>query len=157
VWLAIGGLLVSPLALWRAGRVRVLDLRTTVHKDAAELRLALEDLAGTIPRAIQSREHVAAATGQAGALQQFRTEADADIAAVAALRVRLSGIEPIRLLASYSTVEAKVVTAHEVRLRVQQLREKYKAAAAADAQEGEHLRAAVEARVRAARAPGVWG
>jgi molybdopterin converting factor small subunit len=157
MWITIGGLLVSILALWRAGRLRVLDLRTTLRNDAAELRLALENLAATIPAAVQSRERLAAATGQAGAFQQFRLEAETDRATVETLRARLSGIEPIPLLASYDTVEAKVVTAHEVRLRVQQLREKYTAAAAGDAQEREYLRAAAEARARAAQAPEAWG
>jgi hypothetical protein len=131
-WIAIGSLLVSVVALWRAGRVRTLDLRINLRKDAVELRLALEKLTATIPAAIQSRSAIAAATGQAGALQRFRNEAEADLPTVAALRARLDGIEPVPLFAGYGTVEAKVVAAHEVRLRMQELREKYATALAAD-------------------------
>lgn len=65
-------------------------------------------------------------------ITQFLTEAERDSTTVAALRTRLDGIEPIPLLAGYSAVEAKAMTAHEVRVLVQQLREKYAAAADAD-------------------------
>ena len=84
----------------------------------------------------------AAAGGMGGPVEQFRTDADADAAAVNATRARLDGIEPIPLLATYSAVEAKTVTAHDIRVRVQQLREKYTAAAEADGKVREHLRAA---------------
>ena len=147
MWIAIGSLLVSILALWRAGRVRVLDLRTDVRKDVVELRLALENLAATIPVAVQSRERVSAAAGMmGGAMEQFRAEARADTATVETLRGQLGGIEPIPLLASYNTVEAKAVTAQEVRVRVQALRDKYLAAADTDAKTREHLRASAIAR-----------
>jgi hypothetical protein len=91
MWIAVGSLLVSIAALWRAGRVRVLDLRTSLRKDAVELRLALDDLATTIPASVQSRMRVsAAASGMGGAMDQFRAEAEADGAAIAALRARLA-------------------------------------------------------------------
>jgi len=58
-----GSLVVGVLALWRSGRRRVLDLRTGVRKDAAELRLSLELLSKAIPAAVHSRLCVSAATG----------------------------------------------------------------------------------------------
>jgi hypothetical protein len=133
-----------------------------LRKYVIELRLGLDDLAAAIPVVVQSRERVSAPAGMMGgalagmmgeALDQFRAEAQADKAAVEALRTRLDGIEPIRLFASFNTVQAKVVTAHEVRVRVQQLREKYADAAAVEARIREHLRAATVTR---ANRPEAW-
>lgn len=148
VWISGGSLLVSAFALWRSGRVRVLDLRTKIRKDAVELRVSLNDLLkAIIPLAVQSRTNVSSAAGRTGALDIFRTEAEADTATLNGLLAELKNIEPIGLLASYSDIEAKAVSVHEIGTRVKQLHEKYLAAADADEKIREHLRNAAIARV----------
>jgi hypothetical protein len=147
LWISGGSLLVSVLAWWRSGRVRVLDLRTSVRKDVAELRVTLDDLAQTIPVAIQSRANVSAPIGHSGGpLQQFREGAKADASLIEDLRSRLAAAERVRLLASYSEVEAKAVALRTVRAHIELLQAKYLAAAAADEKVREHLRAAVRDR-----------
>src|SRR5262245_26231991 len=111
VW--ISGVL-SIIAIWRTGRVRVLDLRTKLRKDAAELRVTLEGLAARIPVAVNSRANVTSVTQQTGALEGFRQEAEADAAEVKALQAKVQGIEPIPLLAGYGAIERRAVIAHEV-------------------------------------------
>lgn len=142
-----GSFLVSVLAWWRSDRVRILDIRTSVRKDVTELRLELDALSSRIPAALQSRERASAATGRGGALDAFRTEAGIDSAAIEPLRAHLNQIERIRPLASYGEVEAKALTAHEIRTRVRQLAEKYDSAAREDERTREYLRNAMIARV----------
>jgi hypothetical protein len=145
----------------RSGMLWALDLRTSLRSYVDGLRVALDQLAATIPVAVQSREGLSAEAGMTSgalamlgeALDQFRAEARADTAAVEALRIRLDGVERVRLLASFKTIETKVMTAYEVRVCVQQLREKYTRAAAADVQFREHLRATAAAR---ANPPKSW-
>jgi hypothetical protein len=111
-------------------------------------------LAATIPVVVQSRTRVSAASGNVGgALQQFRTDADTDTAAVRDLRTRLEGIERIGMLTGYDAIERKVLIAHEVKIRVDQLAAKYLAAADADERVREHLRAAALRLIGCAGAP----
>jgi hypothetical protein len=151
VWITGIGAAVSIAAFWRSGRVRVLDLRTELRKQAAELRLALKDLESTIPFAVESRERVTSVTGQTGALQGFRQEAETDAAEVKALQAKVAGIEPIPFLAGYDAIEQRVVIAHEVSIRVTMLREKYTLAAEVDAEVRKHRREEMLEQVRRTR------
>jgi hypothetical protein len=94
-----GSFLVSVLAWWRSGRVRILDIRTNVRRDVAELRLDLDALSTQITRGVQSRIAASAPTGGGGALEAFRRDADTDSAAIGPLRIQLNEIEKIRPLA----------------------------------------------------------
>jgi hypothetical protein len=149
VWISGGSLLLSAVALWRSGRVPVLDIRTSVRTDIAELRLRLDALSQTIPAAVQSRVRVAAATGSGGATELFRQGAEADTATVRGLYEQLDRIARIPLLASYGQIEANSVAAREVRTRVEQLSAKYAAAAHEDAAAREHIREHMTAVVAA--------
>ena len=144
--ISLGSLVVAAAGFWRSGRVRVLDLRTAVLKDAAELGIALEGLSKTVPAAVRSRTNLSAATGNTGgALQLFREEAEADLATLRGLRNRLDQVKRVRLFSSYSAIEAKAVSVNEVRTRVRHLTEKYQAAACADDKlREEHRKAATE-------------
>lgn len=131
-WISTASLLIAALAYWRAGRVRTLDLRTTVRRQCAELQFALETLAVTIPAAVESRARIAAMTGQTGALQHFRTEAEGDRATVEELTKRVGRLKRIRFFARYRAVERRAVFAYEMSAQVRRLREKYQRAADAD-------------------------
>lgn len=131
-WISIGSLAVAALAFWRSGRVRTLDLRATVRRQCAELQLALESLNTTIPAAVESRARIAAMTGQTGALQHFRAEADSDKASVEELKNRVDGISRIRVFVGYRAVEKRAVDAYDISTQVRKLREKYQRAADAD-------------------------
>ena len=131
-WISAGGVLIAALAFWRSGRVRTLDLRTTVRRQCAELQIVLETLAATIPAAVESRARITAMTGLASALQQFRAEADSDRAAVEELTKSLDRLKRIRFFAGYRAVEEKAIVAYEMSTQVKRLREKYQRAADAD-------------------------
>ena len=62
-WLTVCSIVLSIVALWRTGRIRVLDLRTKTRKDLAELRQTLDHLLQSLPIRIQSRERAMAAIG----------------------------------------------------------------------------------------------
>jgi hypothetical protein len=143
---SIGSLLVATAAFWRFGRVRTLDLRLKTRKDAVELRISLEKLVTSIPLAVQSRTHVSAAVGHGGALDIFRSEAEADATTAAQLLTRIKDSERTGLLSSYGAHEDIAVALHELGTRVKQLQEKYSAAGAADEKLREHLRASAIAR-----------
>lgn len=131
-WISIASLLIAALAFWRSGRVRTLDLQATVRRQCAELQLALESLATTIPAAVESRARIAAMTGQTGALQHFTAEADSDKTSVEGLKSRVDAINRIRVFVGYRAVEKRAIDAYEISTQVRKLREKYQRAADAD-------------------------
>jgi hypothetical protein len=138
---------LSIVALWRSGRVRVLDMRMSLRKELVELRHALDELKSHIPAAVESRLRVSAAAGaMGGAVEEFDREATNDTATVTELQACLTTIEPIPWLAGYSTLEAKALDAYKVRIAVERLATKYQAAAEADTEVRKHLRDAMIAR-----------
>ena len=140
--IAGGSLLVSVAALWRSGRVRVLDRRTEVRRDLADLRPRLDGLERSIPDAVQSRVRVNSAIGLggSGAEEVFKKGADADLAAVREFRGQLDDIGRLRWLAGYGSVEEKLVAARTVRTRFEQLADKYAAAGRQDEATRKHIR-----------------
>ena len=106
-------MLVSVIALWRSGRVRVLDRRTELRRDLADLRPKIEALEQSIPHAVQSRLRVNSAIGLglSGAEEAFKKEADADLAAVREFRTQLDEIGQLPSLVGYGRVEEKLVAA----------------------------------------------
>jgi hypothetical protein len=131
-WIALSSLGVAIAAFWRSGRARVLDLRTTVLRDSADTRLALDQLAEKIPRCLQSRQAVCSMGGQSGALAQFQEGVARDTEELGRLRNRLAGIPWISTLDRYGAAEDAAVAVQEIRTRVQQLSDKYAAAWAED-------------------------
>lgn len=148
-WISMGGLIVSMAAFWRSGSVRVVDLRTNVRKEIAELRVILDDLLKQIPHRVQSRERAWATIGLAtsGAMVEFRNTADGHVAEIQQLRAQLDHLEPIPRLATYTVVENRAVAERTIRSRTQQLLDKYAAAAREDDATREHARKAALDRV----------
>jgi hypothetical protein len=131
---------VALVALWRTGRVRVLDLRLTVRKGIAEIGVDVDHLARRLEYAVQSRTGVASATGQAGALQAFREQAEADRAEIQAMRQRLQDLNRLSMFATYLQVEDRAVGLETVRTLYRQLSEKYDAAIRDDDAQRTYLR-----------------
>jgi hypothetical protein len=146
VWVSVASFAMAGLALWRSGRIRVLDRRTELVRDVADLRLRFEEIERAIPFAVESRERVSAAIGRGGALDIFHKEAGADAAAVGKLQDQLNAIGRARPLVRYRTVETKLIAAREVRTRLELLSEKYARAAQQDEAMRQHLRDAAAAR-----------
>jgi hypothetical protein len=158
--MSLGSLTVAVAAFWRAGRVRVLDLRTTARKEVAELRVILDELFRQVPFRIQSRERAWSAIGMAlsGAMQEFRTTAESPITEIRQLQAQLGELEAVPALATYNAVEAKVVALRAVHARIQQLSDKYAVAAREDDATREHVRkAALDRASRPGGGPGTGG
>ena len=117
-----GSLLLSLLALWRTARFKVLDLRTQLRRDVAELRVTMDEMVAHINRALQP---TAERPIESAALQALQREADMDSLQLEALRGRLNEINVVPPLASYKTLEAKCALAQAIRTRVHQLADKY--------------------------------
>lgn len=134
-WLSVGSLVIAALAYRRAGRVRVLDRRTELLKDIADLRPRLECLERSIPDAVQSRLNASSATGSAlgGAAQAFKQDAGVDTVEIGVLRGRLEEMSRLPFFQTYARIEARMVSVREVRTRFEVLSEKYAAAAREDA------------------------
>ena len=109
-WIALGALVISAVALWRTEWGRASDRRTSVRKEEAALRLALDELLKKIRLGLQSRQRITAMTGQAGNLATFTGEVAADTQELERLRARLA-------LATSSAAQDAAVTIHEVRAR----------------------------------------
>jgi hypothetical protein len=150
-WISAVSALIAALAYWRSGRVRTLDLRTTVRRQCAELQSGLETLAAAIPAAVDSRARITAMTGQTGALEHFRTEADSDRAAIEELSKRVDSLKRIRFLTGYRAVEKRAVIAYEIGTQVRQLRDKYKRAADTDNETRRHRQGEVLSHIGSGR------
>jgi hypothetical protein len=122
-----GSLLLSLLALWRTARFKVLDLRTQLRRDVAEVRVTMDEMVAYINRALRP---TAERPIESSALQALRREADRDSLQLEALRGRLDEINVVRPLSSYKTLEAKCALARAIRTRVGQLADKYSYAVA---------------------------
>ena len=127
--LAVAGtsLLVSLLALWRTARFRVLDLRTQLRRDVAELRVTMDEMVAHINRSLQP---TAERPIESAALQAHKREADMDSLQLEALRGRLNEINVVAPFASYKTLEVKCAIAQAIRTRIHQLADKYSPVAA---------------------------
>ena len=150
-WISSVSALIAALAYWRSGRVRTLDLRTTVRRQCAELQLGLETLAAAIPAAVESRARIAAITGKTGALEHFRTEAESDRAAIEGLRKRFDRIRRISVFTGYEGVESRAVAAYEMGTQVKKLRDKYQRATDADNEARRQRQDEVLARIQSGR------
>ncbi len=126
---------MSIVAFWRGGRVRVLDRRTELLKDIADLRPRLESLERSISNAVQSRVNASAAIGSAlsGAVQAFKDAAVLDTVDVGVLRAQLEETSRLPFFQTYGRIEARMVLVRELRTRFEGLAEKYAGAAREDA------------------------
>ncbi|HEV2471190.1 MAG TPA: hypothetical protein VGS41_00890 [Chthonomonadales bacterium] len=140
--IAAGSLLVSVVALWRSGRVRVLDRRTELRGDLADLRPRVDALERVISDAVQSRVRANSAVGlgRSGAEVMFKKAAEDDSATVQEFRRELDEIDRVPVLAGYRRIEKKMVAARTLRTRFEQLADKYAAAAREDEATRKHLR-----------------
>jgi hypothetical protein len=144
---AVLGGATGVIALWRSGRVRVLDRRTEFRREAAELRVELGDLLTEIEAGKASRRRIAAMNGQAGALQHFLECAEADIETVKGLQRKLADQEPIPFFTGYGSIGQRLVIAQEVSTRLKLMRPVYAKAAAADDEARRDRRSEVMAQV----------
>lgn len=128
-----GSLLLSMLALWRTARFKVLDLRTQLRRDVAELRVTMDEMVAQINRALQPSSERPL---ESEALQGLRREADMDSLQLEALRGRLNEVNVVAPFSSYKTLEAKCALAQAIRTRVGQLADKYSSAATPLARSG---------------------
>ncbi len=116
-------LLLSMFALWRTTHFKVLDLRTQLRRDVAELRVTMDEIVAKINRTLPP---TAEPPIESAAL---RREADMDSLQLEALRGRLNEINVVKPFASYKTLEAKCALARAIATRVRQLVDKYSWAA----------------------------
>jgi hypothetical protein len=107
-------------------------LRIALHKDVGELSFECERLPNTISFGLQSRQRVAAATGQTGALQAFKSGCETDSERVATLSQQLQQIGNLDESDNLSILERRLIEAHGVGVEVTQLKAKYQSAMAED-------------------------
>jgi hypothetical protein len=141
--ISLGSLVVAAGGFWRSGRVRVLDLRLTVRKDIAVLRIDLEGLPQKIAQGMTSRVNVLSAMGMggSGAAQAFHDAGDADLETLKRLQAQLSKVDRFWLLARwYGAVERKAVSVHAIRHDVNLLQAKYAKAMSEDDENRDRIR-----------------
>jgi hypothetical protein len=131
-------LLVSGGSLWvayLAFRRTSADLRLRLRHNVRELGLLIDDSVEKLASTRQSHQRVLAMSGlgRSGNAQIFEQEANADNAELGQLRERARAefgeIDP---KATYTELETKLVNAHGIKTRVEQIRAKYAAVLADD-------------------------
>ena len=74
----IPGAIMGFVSYRRSNTIKALDLRLELRKVINEIEAGLSSLTGLLENANQSRQKVAAATGQAGALQMWNQQFEQD-------------------------------------------------------------------------------
>jgi hypothetical protein len=130
--------------------LKALDLRLELRKTESDLRAAVHELPSFLEHAKKSRERVAAATGMrgSGALQQWTSDWEADLAAVRSLERELTDPDADYATATHRELESKLVDVHALASRAARVRDKYLQGLAADDGEREHIRADIRARIK---------
>lgn len=147
----IAGAVMGYVAYRRSGELKALDLRLQLRKTENDLRSTVEELPALLEHAKKSRTAVASATGKlgSGALTNWHSELEADLAAVRSLEAELPHVNADYTALNHSVLEAKLVAVHAIRIKAVRFRGKYDTALAADDREREHIRADVRARTQA--------
>jgi hypothetical protein len=147
----IAGAIMGYISYRHSEQLKALDLRLELRKTEADLRSAVQELPSLLERAKKSRDRVTAATGLrgSGALQQWTSDWEADLAAVRALEGELPDANANHISAKHSELESKLVAVHALASRAERLRDKYQEGLAADDREREHIRADLRVRTQA--------
>src|SRR5712691_6830653 len=138
----IAGAVMGGISLRRTVQFKAQDLRLEVRKADADTRGAFEELANLFEKAQRSRVALTAATGQTGALEQWRRDLEVDRGALQALQATLPAAPDDYRGLTPAGLEEKLVELHRLRLKAKVLVEKYQASLAADDRGREQLQAA---------------
>ena len=147
----ISGAVMGFVSYRLSRNIKVLDLRLELRKLINEIEVSLARLPGLLDYANQSRQRVAAMTGQAGALQLWNQQFEQDKVRLTELAEQApsstkeyAGLGPVEL-------ESRLVVAHKLERELMQLTEKYVAALGADDEERRQRREDVRAQFHGAR------
>ena len=145
-----GGLIASivsaiaaHLAWVRAGRIKALDLRLELARSEVQIIAIASELPALLKLARRSREPVTGSTGQAGALQQWLQEWEADSSAVSEFATWLPPANPERTHLAHHELETRVITAAKLLAKANFLKEKYRESLSMDDNERNQIRADV--------------
>ena len=139
----IAGAVMGFVSYRRSGQMKALDLRLELRKTVDDLHDSVQSLSSLLERAKGSRAAVAAATGQAGALQHWQGEYEKDLSAAQRLVTETPDPSATYKSLSYSELESRLVSVHQIQSQADRLHAKYRASLAADDKEREQIRADV--------------
>jgi hypothetical protein len=139
----IAGAVMGFVSYRRSGQMKALDLRIELRKAVGDLHDSVQSLPSLLERAKASRTAVAAATGQAGALQHWQGEFEKDLSTVQRLATEIPDSSATYELLSHSELESRLVSVHQIQSQANRLYEKYRASLASDDKEREQIRADV--------------
>lgn len=151
----IAGAVMGFVSYRRSGQMKALDLRLELRKAVGDLYDSVQTLSSLLERAKRSRTAVSAATGQTGALQHWQGEFEKDLSAVQRLVAETPYPGATYDSISYSELESRLVSVHQIQSQADRLHEKYRTSLAADDKEREQIRADVRSvtQVRLGKGP----
>ena len=130
----ITGAVTGITSLRRVRRMKALDLRLELRKAEADLRANSSHLPELLEKADRSHMAVAAFDGSinSGAIGLWKSEVVADKNKVRALLANVPQAEADYRTLTAEELESKIVATHRLRSAIDQMRDKYIAALAAD-------------------------
>jgi hypothetical protein len=122
------------VSLRRVGRLKALDLRLELRKAEADARAISSELPALLEKADRSRMAVAAFEGwvNSGAMGSWKSELAADKVKVRSLLASVPDAQADHRTLSPEELESKILAIHRLRTGIDQMRDKYVAALAAD-------------------------
>lgn len=149
----ISGAIMGFVSYRRTGHLKALDLRLQLRKAEADLHDAVNGLPNLLEQANRSRANVSAAIGmyQSGQFKLWTEEYGKDTATIETMIQELPAAGATYSKMSHSDLESALVRVHVQQQKAQRLRDKYRAALAADDRTREQIQADARARVQAMR------
>jgi len=139
----IAGVIMGYIGYRRTDELKALDLRLELRRAENDLRSIVDELPTLMDHSMNSRQRVAAATGNfgSGRLKQFEAEYKTDRNVAKSLQENLTNKSADFTSFSHSMLEEKLAAIHAQYLKASGLRDKYHGAVAEDDKERDHLRA----------------
>jgi hypothetical protein len=147
----IAGAIMGYVGYRRTEDLKALDLRIELQKANSDLRQLVLDLPSHLEFARKSRKAVSSATGRldSGALEQWLSECEVDLAAASSMIAGLPSPEGRYQGLSHADLEQKLVEVHVAASEAAKLRQKYDASLAADEKDRDHIKQDTRARWQA--------
>jgi len=123
----VTGVIIALISLYKTSKIKSLDLRLELKRTALDINSLHEELKTTLERALKSRQRTSAALGKfkSGGMQQWAEEHATDSKAWETLGEKIPDKESSYNSLSKEKLEKKLVGAHELKIKLESLKEKY--------------------------------
>ena len=136
------GVVIASISLYKTSKIKSLDLRLELKRIVLDMSFLHEELKAILARALRSRQQTSAALGRfkSGEMQQWALEHANDTETWEKLGEKLPDKETSYNNLSKDKLEKKLIETHELKIKLESLKEKYTSSMAKDEEDSQFLR-----------------